>query len=169
MRSVEQAFGEVMFEAMEFIRLEHDWEFAEHEASRVWVIRTMDLEAWKKELEFCNNNEKGRQALKLSSAKKFIIKLEHVEVTLLVNPLSNGVGKFVVAVAADNCPLLVFEEASVEEEESVTVAVAVPVIWGGVMVAVEVIVATFLFSILKSELNSESKSDSSVLDTRSRI
>lgn len=52
-RSTEQAVVEVMLEAIEDISVEHDCALAEQEASRVWVMRTRDLEAWKKELEFC--------------------------------------------------------------------------------------------------------------------
>lgn len=52
-RSTEQASVEVMFEANDDMRFEHDCALAEQEASRVWVMRTRDLEAWKKELEFC--------------------------------------------------------------------------------------------------------------------
>lgn len=86
------------------------------------------------------------------------MKLEHVEVILLENPLSNGVGKVaVVPVAADTSPLLVCDSASVDDEEEDSVAVAVPVpvpvLLGGVIVAVEVMVAASLFS-----LRSESRS-----------
>ena len=42
-----------MLEANDDMRFEHDCALAEQEASRVWVMRTRDLEAWKKELEFC--------------------------------------------------------------------------------------------------------------------
>lgn len=42
-----------MLLAREVMRVEHVWTLAEQEASRVWVMRTRDLEAWKKEFEFC--------------------------------------------------------------------------------------------------------------------
>lgn len=45
--------GEVMLEAREDMRVLHDLELAVQEASRDWVMRTRDLEAWKKEFEFC--------------------------------------------------------------------------------------------------------------------
>lgn len=52
MRSLEQVEGDVMLFAREVIRELHFSMGAEQVASRVWVMRTRDLEAWKKELEF---------------------------------------------------------------------------------------------------------------------
>jgi hypothetical protein len=52
-RSEAQLLAEVRLEAREDIRGAHVWRLAEQVASRVWVIRRTDLEAWKKELEFC--------------------------------------------------------------------------------------------------------------------
>lgn len=51
-RSLEQVEGDVMLFAREVIRELHLSMGAEQVASRVWVMRTRDLEAWKKELEF---------------------------------------------------------------------------------------------------------------------
>jgi hypothetical protein len=42
----------VMFAARALMRVEHVDTSAAQVASRVWVMRTRDLEAWKKELEF---------------------------------------------------------------------------------------------------------------------
>lgn len=42
-----------MFEAKEERTVVQTVTSAAQEKSRVWVMRTSDLEAWKKELEFC--------------------------------------------------------------------------------------------------------------------
>jgi hypothetical protein len=74
--------------------------------------------------------------LKVSLAKNPIMKLEQVEVIFELNPLSNGVGKeAAVAVAATDRPLLVEDPASVFVAE----LVAVPVLVGGRIVAIDVI------------------------------
>lgn len=52
-RSDAQAVEVVMFDAkaaMSGVQVER---LAAHVASRVWEMRTRDLESWKKELEFC--------------------------------------------------------------------------------------------------------------------
>ena len=46
----------VMFAARAFMRVVHVVTLAAHVASRVSVMRTSDLEAWKKELEFCSGD-----------------------------------------------------------------------------------------------------------------
>jgi len=51
-RSEEQAEDEVMFEAKEERRSEQVLTSTAQDTSRACVIRTTDLEAWKKELEF---------------------------------------------------------------------------------------------------------------------
>lgn len=113
----------------------------------------------------CNNKENGKQALNESSAKKFIIKLEHDAVILLVNPLSNGIGKLAAfPVAADTSPPLVSEDASVEGEVE---EANVLLLLGGVIVAVEVIVAIFLFSKSGLALVFESELECSSFDSPS--
>lgn len=52
-RSEAQAEALTMSVAKEESRMEHEVELAEQVASRVWVMRVTDLEAWKKEFEFC--------------------------------------------------------------------------------------------------------------------
>jgi len=52
-RSDAHALWLVMLDAKEVIKALHLVTFAAHVASRVWVIRRTDFEAWKKELEFC--------------------------------------------------------------------------------------------------------------------
>lgn len=52
-RSEEHVDSEVMFCARADMRLVQVLRSALQEASRVWVMRTTDLEAWKKEFEFC--------------------------------------------------------------------------------------------------------------------
>ena len=52
LRSDAQAVEVVMFEAKEDIRGVQVVRLAAHVASRVWEMRTRDLESWKKELEF---------------------------------------------------------------------------------------------------------------------
>lgn len=54
LRSDAQLLAAVRLVAREDIRGAQVWMLAEQVASRVWVIRRMDLEAWKKELEFCS-------------------------------------------------------------------------------------------------------------------
>lgn len=51
-RSDAQAAEVVMFEAKEDMRGVQDETLAAQVASRVWEMRTRDLESWKKELEF---------------------------------------------------------------------------------------------------------------------
>jgi hypothetical protein len=51
-RSDAQADSEVMFVARAEKRAPQVVALAEQVASRVWVMRVMDLEAWKKEFEF---------------------------------------------------------------------------------------------------------------------
>jgi len=65
-RSDAQAVEVVMFEAKVDIRGVQVERLAAHVASRVWEIRTRDLEAWKKELEFWSSNENGRHDLKVA-------------------------------------------------------------------------------------------------------
>ena len=48
-----QAEGWVMLFAKEVINFVQVVTLAAHVASRVWVIRTRDFAAWKKEREFC--------------------------------------------------------------------------------------------------------------------
>jgi hypothetical protein len=52
-RSEAHAVEVVMFEANDDMRGVQVERLAAHVASRVWEMRTRDLEAWKKELEFC--------------------------------------------------------------------------------------------------------------------
>ena len=52
-RSDAQALDVVMLDAKDDIKGEETDMLAAQVASRVWEIRTGDLEAWKKELEFC--------------------------------------------------------------------------------------------------------------------
>jgi hypothetical protein len=69
----------VRFEAKAAMRVPQEGRLAAHDTSRIWEMRTRDLEAWKKELEFCRllgtidqlmergstwrSNEKGRHDL----------------------------------------------------------------------------------------------------------
>ncbi len=52
-RSDAQLLEAVMLLAKDFIRGAQVERLAAQVASRVWEMRTGDLEAWKKELEFC--------------------------------------------------------------------------------------------------------------------
>jgi len=135
-RSLAQLLVAVILAARELIRLVQVLREAEHDASRVWVMRTTDLVTWKNDMEFWRSKEKGKQDLKVALAKNPVMKLEQVDVIFELNPLSNGDGNAAaVAVAATARPLLVVDPASVLVPE----LVPVPVLFGGVIVAVVVI------------------------------
>jgi len=106
-----------MFEAKSAINGTHIVWLAEQVASRVWVIRTKDFSAWKKDIEFWRRSEKGRHDWKVELERKSAMKAEQVDVTFELYPLSKGVGKeeVVSSMAATTLPLLLEEGASVEE------------------------------------------------------
>lgn len=115
-RSEEQAEEEVMFEAKEERRSEQTFTSTAHETSRAWVIRTTDLEAWKKELEFWRSMENGRQDLKVLLVSMEVMNAWHGAVMLLLKPTSNGVGRAVAAVTMV-VDVAVADDVCVEEEE----------------------------------------------------
>lgn len=94
-------------------------------------MRTRDLEAWKKELEFWSNNENGKHDLNVAFESIEFINVAQLVVILLLNPVSKGVGKLatevvvaatmplddvVVGASVDDDPVLV-EIFSAEEDD----------------------------------------------------
>jgi stress response protein YsnF len=79
----------------------------------------MDLEAWKKELEFWRRRENGRQVLKVALESMEVMKDWHDAVILLLNPTSKGVGR-TVSVPVTVEPVVVGVDADVEDEEEET-------------------------------------------------
>jgi hypothetical protein len=81
-----------MFEARLFMRVVQVLTLAAQVASRVWVMRRTDLEAWKKELEFWRRRENGRHDLNVELSRKPYMKLEQLSVIFPLNPWSKGDG-----------------------------------------------------------------------------
>jgi hypothetical protein len=75
-----------MLVARAFISFVHDVTSAAHVASRVWVMRVTDLEAWKKELDDWRRRENGRQDLKVEFERKPFMKFKQLSVTFPANP-----------------------------------------------------------------------------------
>jgi len=82
-------------------------------------MRTSCLEAWKKELEFWSKRENGRQDLNVLFESIESINEAQLEVMLLLNPVSKGVGRAATElVVAATMPLVdVVVGASVVDAE----------------------------------------------------
>jgi len=76
----------VILLASEDMREEHVARLAEQVASRVWVIRRTDLEAWKNEFEDWRRRENGLQALNVAFLRNPYMKSEQLSVILLLKP-----------------------------------------------------------------------------------
>jgi len=104
-----------MLDARAAIRGEHVERLAEQVASRVWVMRVTDLDAWKKEFEDWRSRENGRQDLKVEFVRKPYMKFEQLSVIFPLKPPSKGVGRGL----ADSV-------SAVREADDVPVPVPVP-------------------------------------------